>query len=109
MTETSLTFRELASWSNRGTSPRAWIVSVLSKERKPLGYVDVSALKAKWEANQANPDDSIMSHIIKFKRGKKNPYTVITPWTDLYELEEFLKANSFAISTYEMNLFIRHL
>ncbi|KAG8879617.1 hypothetical protein FRB97_001581 [Tulasnella sp. 331] len=72
---------------------------VLSKERKPLGYVDVAALKAKWEARTASPDDSIMAHTTRFKRRKSEPYTVITPWTDLAELEAFLAHNQFAIIT----------
>jgi len=88
---------------------------VLSKDRKPLGYVDVTALKAKWEAKEANPvgtvyagpkatltrnqDDTILAHMTHFKRSKSHPYTVITPWTDLAELEEFLSHNAFAIIT----------
>jgi len=74
-------------------------IPVLSKERKPIGYVDVAALKQKWEAGTAKPDDPIMGHTTSFKRGKGHPYTVITPWTELAELEEFLKHNNFAIVT----------
>lgn len=29
--------------------------SVLDRNRRPLGYLDVAQLKAKWEAGQANP------------------------------------------------------
>ena len=29
--------------------------SILSKQRKPVGYIDVAKLKAKWEADEANP------------------------------------------------------
>ena len=29
--------------------------SVLDRKRKLLGYIDVAALKAKWEAGQADP------------------------------------------------------
>ena len=29
--------------------------SVLNKNRKPIGYLDVSVLKEKWEAGQADP------------------------------------------------------
>lgn len=32
--------------------------SVLTRERRPLGYIDVAALKAKWEAGQADPVSS---------------------------------------------------
>ena len=28
---------------------------VLDRNRKPLGYLDVAALKQKWEAGEANP------------------------------------------------------
>lgn len=28
---------------------------VLDRHRKPLGYLDVAALKGKWEAGQASP------------------------------------------------------
>lgn len=29
--------------------------SVLSHERRPLGYIDVAALKTQWEAGEASP------------------------------------------------------
>lgn len=74
-------------------------IPVLAKDRKPIGYVDVGALKTKWEGGQAQPDDPILSHTTQFKRGKAQPYTVITPWTPLAELEAFLKENDFAIIT----------
>jgi hypothetical protein len=35
--------------------------SVLNKSRKPIGYLDVGALKAKWEAGQADPVCASMS------------------------------------------------
>jgi len=72
---------------------------VLSKERKPLGYVDVAALKAKWESRSAQPDEPILAYTTHFKRNKSHPYTVITPETDLAELESFLSHNDFAIIT----------
>ena len=31
------------------------IYRVLDKHRKPLGYIDVAALKTKWEAGEASP------------------------------------------------------
>jgi len=74
-------------------------IPVLSRDRKLVGYVDVTALKQKWEAGQANPDDPILAHTTRFKRSRAHPYTVITPWTDLAELESFLKENHFAIIT----------
>jgi len=30
-------------------------ISVLNKNRKPIGYLDVAALKEKWEAGKADP------------------------------------------------------
>ncbi|EPQ53668.1 hypothetical protein GLOTRDRAFT_78724 [Gloeophyllum trabeum ATCC 11539] len=74
-------------------------IPVLDRTRKPLGYVDVSALKAKWEARQADPDDKVMKFMTKFERTASHPYTLITPATPLSELEEFLKHNIFAIVT----------
>ena len=32
--------------------------SVLNSKRRPLGYIDVAALKAKWEAGFADPVSS---------------------------------------------------
>jgi len=74
-------------------------IPVLSKERKPVGYVDVAVLKRKWEVGEAQPDDSILAHTTHFKGGRSRPYAVITPWTDLADLEAFLKDNDFAIIT----------
>ncbi|KAG9018857.1 hypothetical protein FRB90_008794, partial [Tulasnella sp. 427] len=85
--------------STNGFPLRANLISVLAKDRKPIGYVDVGALKKKWEGEQAKPDDPILSHTIQFKRGKSQPYTVITPWTPLADLETFLKDNDFAIDS----------
>jgi hypothetical protein len=31
------------------------LCSVLDDQRKPLGYIDVAALKARWEAGGADP------------------------------------------------------
>ncbi|KAI9063543.1 hypothetical protein FKP32DRAFT_1592231 [Trametes sanguinea] len=74
-------------------------IPVLDKNRKLLGYIDVAALKAKWEAGKANPDDKVAQYMTKFKRTASTPYTIITPSTPLAELEEFLKHNIFAIVT----------
>lgn len=43
--------------------------SVLDKNRKPLGYLDVAALKQKWEAGQLDPvsvPQSRFKHILKY-------------------------------------------
>ncbi|KAJ8488038.1 hypothetical protein ONZ51_g3806 [Trametes cubensis] len=74
-------------------------IPVLDRNRKLLGYIDVAALKAKWEAGKANPDDKVSQYMTKFKRTAGTPYTIITPSTPLAELEGFLKQNEFAIVT----------
>ncbi|TEB24478.1 hypothetical protein FA13DRAFT_1817917 [Coprinellus micaceus] len=102
-------------------------IPVLDKSRKPLGYVDVAALKQKWEAGQASPgsrvfdrpsghgqivggyrdvrlhltlnEDKVSQYMTKFRRSSKEPYTLITPLTPLSDLEEFLKATVFALVT----------
>lgn len=96
-----------------------YIPRVLDRRRKPLGYVDVPALKTKWEAGQANPvrttlrhessarelnrlgsapqDDKVFKYTIKFRREPSQPYVVITPWTPLAELELFLQDKLFAL------------
>ncbi|KAJ3514237.1 hypothetical protein NMY22_g11525 [Coprinellus aureogranulatus] len=74
-------------------------IPVLDKSRKPLGYVDVAALKQKWEAGQASPDDKVVQYMTKFKRSSNSPYTLITPMTPLSDLEEFLKSAVFALVT----------
>lgn len=74
-------------------------IPVLNRQRRPIGYVDVADLKAKWEAGQANPDDRIASYMTKFKRSPYEPYTLITPLTSLSDLEEFLERNIFALVT----------
>jgi len=75
-------------------------IPVLDRKRKPLGYVDVTALKKKWEAGEANPTDKVASYLTKFNRSvTTHPYTVITPDTPLADLEGFLKSNIFALVT----------
>ncbi|KAF8325867.1 uncharacterized protein EI90DRAFT_3072065 [Cantharellus anzutake] len=74
-------------------------IPVLSKERRPLGYIDVAQLKSKFESGVANPDDSVLSHMTKFKRNSRLGYTLITPDTPLEVLEEFLEKNLFALVT----------
>ncbi|KAJ3558888.1 hypothetical protein NM688_g662 [Phlebia brevispora] len=74
-------------------------IPVLDQHRKPLGYLDVAALKTKWEAGEANPSDKVIAYMNKFQRSRSHPYTLITPSTPLAELEEFLQDNLFAIVT----------
>lgn len=93
----------------------------MTKERKPLGYLDVAGLKAKWEASQVDPvfvlsvnsrnglldsypflsfetkDASVMKHMTKFHRSPSQTYTLITPDTPLEDLEDFLKKHIFAL------------
>jgi len=74
-------------------------IPVLDKSRKPLGYIDVSDLKKKWEAGQADPNDKISKYMIKFVRKSSEPYTLVTPGSPLSELEDFLKTNVFGLVT----------
>ncbi|KAL0565920.1 hypothetical protein V5O48_016102 [Marasmius crinis-equi] len=75
-------------------------IPVLDKNRKPLGYVEVSKLKQLWEAGKADPSDSVSQYMTKFKRSVgTHPYTLITPLTELKDLEQFLKDNIFALVT----------
>ncbi|OJT01723.1 hypothetical protein TRAPUB_7779 [Trametes pubescens] len=74
-------------------------IPVLDRNRKLLGYIDVAALKTKWEAGNSNPDDKVSQYMTKFKRTIGTPYTIITPSTPLAELEGFLQLNLFAIVT----------
>ncbi|KAJ1306487.1 hypothetical protein OPQ81_007490 [Rhizoctonia solani] len=74
-------------------------IPVLDSRRKPVGYIDVTDLKTRWEAGTANPSDLIATYMMKFARGTDVPYTVITPETPLEELETFLETTPFAIVT----------
>ncbi|KAF8340116.1 hypothetical protein F5887DRAFT_979403 [Amanita rubescens] len=74
-------------------------IPVLSSKRRPLGYIDVAALKAKWEAGLANPDDKVFKYMTKFRRNPSEPYTLISPMSSLVDLERFLQTNLFALVT----------
>ncbi|KAI6121955.1 hypothetical protein F5141DRAFT_998900 [Pisolithus sp. B1] len=74
-------------------------IPVLNIDRRPLGYVDVAALKDKWEAGIAQPNDSVVKYMTKFNRKASEPYTLITPDTPLADLAEFLRDNLFALVT----------
>ncbi|RDB30346.1 Cystathionine beta-synthase [Hypsizygus marmoreus] len=74
-------------------------IPVLDRHRRPVGYLDVTQLKSKWEAGKADPNDKVISYMTKFKRTTSEPYTLITPLSSLSDLEEFLKTNIFALVT----------
>jgi len=81
-------------------------IPVLADDRKPLGYIDVTALKQRFEAGEANPSDLVKKHTIKFNRSPSHPYTIITPLTPLDELETFLNHNLFALVTDPSRIFV---
>ncbi|KAG8766972.1 hypothetical protein FRC20_006029 [Serendipita sp. 405] len=74
---------------------------ILDKNRRPLGYIDVTALKQAWEAGEIDADDQVHNVATKFDRSSATgrAYTVITPNTPLEILEEFLRKNVFALVT----------
>jgi len=74
-------------------------VPVLNRNRQPLGYVDVVKLKERWKSGLANPSDKVREYMTRFNRSTDQPYTTITPLTPLADLEDFLKANIFALVT----------
>ncbi|KAN0111789.1 hypothetical protein V8E52_008169 [Russula decolorans] len=75
-------------------------IPVLGKRRNLLGYIEVTTLKRKWEANEVNPTDKISSCMTRFNRSARtNPYTIITSDTALADLENFLKDHIFALVT----------
>ncbi|KAL4073648.1 hypothetical protein V8B97DRAFT_1935193 [Scleroderma yunnanense] len=77
----------------------SYIPVLSNSNRRPLGYVDVASLKAKWEAGIANPSDYVVKYMTKFNRSASEPYTLITSDTPLAELAEFLRHNDFALVT----------
>ncbi|KAL7418752.1 hypothetical protein Q5752_006435 [Cryptotrichosporon argae] len=63
---------------------------ILNERRRPIGYIDVPTLKARFEKGEAAEADAISKHITHFQLGSRShPYTVITPLTPLEELEAF--------------------
>lgn len=68
-------------------------VTIIDSERRLVGYVDLPMLQAQSEANSA-----VSKIMKKFERQKR--YQIITPDTQLVELDEFLaRGNPFAIVT----------
>lgn len=74
-------------------------IPILDQKRRPIGYVDVAVLKAKWEASEANPSDRVSLYMTKFDRSHSKAYTLITPSSPLADLEEFLRHTIFALVT----------
>ncbi|KAH7100067.1 hypothetical protein BKA62DRAFT_620594 [Auriculariales sp. MPI-PUGE-AT-0066] len=82
-------------------------IPVLSRTRKPIGYIDVASLKSKFESGNTNPDDTIRSHMTRFDLSRKRAdYTVITPMTGLADLEAFLLHALFALVTDDQRKFV---
>lgn len=78
----------------------SYIPVLTVKGRKPVGYIDVAALKSEWQAGRVNPTDPVSTAMTaKFKRSATEKYTIITPSTPLEELEAFLKHNKFVLVT----------
>jgi len=74
-------------------------IPILNRHRRPLGYIDFSALRTRWEKGEINPDDQVQDLMNKFDRSAKREYTVITPLSPLEDLEAFLENNLFALVT----------
>ncbi|ORY34208.1 hypothetical protein BCR39DRAFT_516758 [Naematelia encephala] len=75
---------------------------VLNDRRKPIGYLDVQAIKKKFAQGKADESDILSQHTTHFPMSSKtHPYTVITPLTPLEDLEEFFSKNGveFALVT----------
>ncbi|KAE9397719.1 hypothetical protein BT96DRAFT_1020617 [Gymnopus androsaceus JB14] len=81
-------------------------IPVLDKNRRPLGYVEVSKLKQLWEEGKADPNEKVSTYMIRFKRSSSEPYTLVTPLTSLDELEGFLRENIFALVTDSQRKFV---
>jgi len=74
-------------------------IPILNRHRRPLGYIDVSALKKRWEKGEIDPNDQVQNLMAKFDRSARRQYTVITPLSPLEDLEVFLEHNLFALVT----------
>jgi len=74
-------------------------IPILNQHRRPLGYIDVSSLKRRWEKGEINPDDQVQNLMTKFDRSAKREYRTITPLSPLEDLETFFRNNLFALVT----------
>lgn len=61
--------------------------------RSLLGYLSIPRLKALLQSKAVSENDAVEKAMLKFKRGKKNVYKVITMDTPLEELEGFFDGN----------------
>ncbi|EPS39134.1 hypothetical protein H072_7092 [Dactylellina haptotyla CBS 200.50] len=74
------------------------------QNRSLLGYLSIPRLKQLLQSQALAEEDSVEKAMTKFRKGKGVKYTVITPETELAELEEFLtsgggKDSGFAVVT----------
>ncbi|KAF3902267.1 hypothetical protein AA313_de0209913 [Arthrobotrys entomopaga] len=58
--------------------------------RSLLGYLSIPRLKQLLHSNAVSEEDTVAKAMTRFQKGKGVKYTVITPTTELAELEEFL-------------------
>lgn len=67
---------------------------LVSKERKLLGYVDVASLQERLQKGLSQPSDRVDTAMVKFrsKPGGASHYHIITPQTDLADLEGMLSS-----------------
>ncbi|KAK4685378.1 hypothetical protein P7C73_g4776, partial [Tremellales sp. Uapishka_1] len=75
---------------------------VLNDRRKPIGYLNIPALKIKFEKGLAKEDDLLSQHMNHFPLSSpKHPYTIIDPLTPLEGLELFFvkSGTDFALVT----------
>ncbi|KAK6363111.1 hypothetical protein TWF730_000556 [Orbilia blumenaviensis] len=74
------------------------------QNRSLLGYLSIPRLKQLLQSRSLREEDTVEAAMTRFRKGKGVKYTVITPETELAELEEFLttgggKESGFAVVT----------
>ncbi|KAJ6264627.1 hypothetical protein Dda_0776 [Drechslerella dactyloides] len=74
------------------------------QNRSLLGYLSIPRLKQQLQSRALSEEDTVEKAMTKFRKGKGVRYTVITPETELAELEEFLtigggRESGFAVVT----------
>ncbi|KAF3906499.1 hypothetical protein ABW20_dc0106840 [Dactylellina cionopaga] len=74
------------------------------QNRSLLGYLSIPRLKQLLQSKALTEEDTVEEAMTRFRKGKGVKYTVITPETELAELEEFLtsgggKDSGFAVVT----------
>jgi len=74
------------------------------QNRSLLGYLSIPRLKQLLQSGNLTEEDTVEKAMNRFRKGKGVRYTVITPETELAELEEFLtsgggKESGFAVVT----------